>query len=75
MLQAMERSRRELGCAFLPPHGGTGDVSTVVREFQSDATARCLRLRVEYFAKPSILVRRHICCTSFQYIPFMQTTW
>jgi len=34
LLQVLERSRTEFGCAFLPPVGCSGDVSTLVREFQ-----------------------------------------
>jgi len=70
LLQAMERARRELGCAFMPPRGESGDVSTLVREFQSDGNERCLRLRVEYFARPSPLTPSMVAGTCQWRSPF-----
>eukprot|EP00960_Hanusia_phi_P046794 758045-Hanusia_phi.AAC.4 len=51
-LKVLERARRELGCAFLPPRDQEGDIWTVVRDFQRNSHARSLRLKVTYMSSP-----------------------
>jgi len=49
-LKVVERARRELGCAFLPPRDHEGDIWTVVRDFHRNPHARTLRLKVHYMS-------------------------
>lgn len=51
LLNVLEDARRELRCAFVTPPDRSGDVSTLIREFQLNPEQRCLHLRVHYFAR------------------------